>query len=483
MENENLDFSQIKQKAIHGAISLTMRRIIIYVIRAAIINIILPRYLSPSIIGTFNLANTIIGFFGFFADIGLGASIIQKKDLKEEDVRTTFVIQEICVAVIVLLLLITAPFIASFYRLDTGGDVLIRALAISFLFVSLKSIPSVLLERNLNFKPIAIVDVLESAVFSVGVLVLALQGFGLFSYAAAQVASSLIGMVVLYNLSPWRIKIAYSKESAKELLHYGLPFQANAILALLKDRLVVLVVGRIITPTEIGYVTQAQAWAFIPLEVMNIIIRVTFPAYARLQHDRVVLARAIERSLYIMGLFLYPAIAGIVALMPLLISIVGKNKWGVTIPLIYLFSITTFWASISTTFTNVFNAVGEVKLTFRLMIMWTALEWLLTPLLVIEFGYLGVGISSAIISFSSILTIYLMRQIADIAIIKSIGKPILASIIMGSLLFYIARFVLTSKLALIPLIASGGLLYFGIMFAIDRKRLLSETKEILHAIR
>lgn len=484
MNETQLDYSQIKQKAIHGAISLTFRRVVLLAITLVVINFLLPRYLPPSIIGTFNLATAIVGFFSFFSDIGLAASIIQKKEeITQEELATTFFIQQALVTIIAAMLFIAAPFIANFYKLDPGGDYLIRALAVSFFLISFKVIPSVLFERNLNFKPLVLVEILENVVF-VGLLVpLVFLGYGLFSYAIAQVVRSIVGVLVMYNISPWRVSFTYSLASVRQLLRFGIPYQANSLLALLKDRLIVLVIGKMITKSEVGFITLAQSWAFIPLEVMNIIIRVTFPAYAKLQTDRGALGAAVERSLYVMGLFLYPAVFGILALATNLVEIIGREKWQSILPLVYLYSFSTLWASVSTTFTNVFNAVGEIKITLKLMIMWTILTWALTPLLVWQFGYLGVGLASTIISFSSIATIYLMRQITKIDLLHSIGKPLVAAIIMAALILPLARIFLTTKIAILPLIIIGGAIYVLIMFTWDRKRIIFEVKEILAAIR
>lgn len=484
MTEANVDYTQIKQKAIHGAISLTFRRVVLLTITLVVINFLLPRYLPPSVIGTFNLAMAIVGFFSFFSDIGLAASIIQKKDdITEDELATTFAIQQTLVTIIALVIFLFAPFIANFYNLDSGGDYLVRALAVSFFLTSFKVIPSVLFERDLNFKPLVIVEILENLIF-VGLLVpLVLMGYGLFSYAVAQVVRSIAGVIVMYNITPWKMRFKYSLQEVKPLLQFGIPYQTNALLALLKDRLVVLLIGKMITKSEMGFVTLAQSWAFIPLEIMNIIIRVTFPAYAKLQRDRQALGVAVERSLYVMGLFLYPAMFGILALATNLVEIIGRDKWGSIIPLVYLYSFSTLWASISTTFTNVFNAVGEIKITLKLMIMWTLLTWALTPVLVWQFDYLGVGIASAIISFSSIVTIYLMRQIAKIDLLYSIGKPLAAAAIMGITLLPLARIFLTTKVAILPLILLGGLIYAFIMLLIDRKRIVFEIKEIINAIR
>lgn len=483
MERSNVDFSTIKTKAIHGAISITFSRILLLAINFSVINFLLLRVLPPSAIGTLNLATAVLGFFSFFSDIGLGASIIQKREVSEHDLSTMFVVQETLVFILSTILFLAAPFIAAFYRFDIGGDWLVRSLAVSFFVVSFKSIPSVLLERTLEFRKLVIVEIVETLVKNAFLIGLVLLQFGLFSFAIGQVVSAVIGTLLLYNLSPWKIKVGYSKDALRELLRFGVPYQTNQVLAMLKDQLKPLVVGRMITPAQMGIVTVAQSWAFIPLQVMSIVIRVTFPAYARLQDDREMLGRAVERSLYVMGLVLYPALFGILALIPNLVEVVGRDKWGPTIPLVYLFSFATFWASISTTYTNVFNAVGQIRITFKLMVMWVVLEWLLTPMLVLSMGYVGVGMASAIISFSSIVTIIYMRNIAPIRLLNAIGKPLGAAIIMGIVLFPIARMLTTSKLSIIPLAIIGASIYGLIMLLADRERLLREVKEIVGAIR
>ena len=46
-------------------------------------------------------------------------------------------------------------------------------------------------------------------------------------------------------------------------------------------------------------------------------------------------------------------------------------------------------ASVTTPITNAFNAIGRIKLTTKLMLMWTALTWIFYPLLSLRYGYLG----------------------------------------------------------------------------------------------
>src|SRR3989344_8237305 len=104
-----MDIVSINKKIISGFFTLTFRRAILYAIRFITINLVLARILDPATIGIFNIANAILSLFSYFSDIGLGAAIIQKKNITDEDLKTTFTIQETLALIIVVIIFFSAP--------------------------------------------------------------------------------------------------------------------------------------------------------------------------------------------------------------------------------------------------------------------------------------------------------------------------------------------------------------------------------------
>lgn len=475
------EFQVITKKAIRGAFSLTFRRIFLLVVNFITLNIILAKILPVSTLGVFIIANSILAFFTFFSDIGLAAALIRKKTLEKNDLETTFTIQEILAGLITLIVFIAAPLFVSIYKLDEGSTGLIRALAIGFLLTSFKVIPSVLLERDLNFGKLVWVEVIETFSFNLLLIVLTMFDFGLLAFTYSVLVRSSLGLMVIYIIAPWRLSFGFSKLSAKELLSFGVPFQLNSMLALLKDRLVPLVIAGIVGPVGVGFIGQGQRIAFLPLEVMNIATRVAFPTFSRLQGKKNSLKVILEQSLFITGFFLYPMAFGILAISPSLMKFLG-SKWEGALPLIYLFSITTFWATLSTSLTNFLNAIGKISITLKLMIMWTVLEWILAPLFTLKFGYIGMGISSAIISFTSIIPIIIVKREISIDIAKNIWQPLVASIVMASLIFPLT-WVLEHKLPTIMImILTGGVIYLLLMSVFAKNKLSIILREVKYAV-
>lgn len=469
-----MDIKSLNKKLIFGFLTLSFRKAILLAISFVTINLVLARILPVDIIGIFNIANSILAFFSYFSDIGLAAALIQKKDITSKDLKTTFTIQEVLALTISVLLLILAPNLAQFYNLSDSGVFLIRALAVGFFLTSLKVIPSVLLERELNFGKLVWVEVVETLVFNGTLIILVYQSFGVASFSIAVLLRSIIGAGLINILSPWHFSLGIERQAVKTLLSFGVPFQAYSILALLKDRLVPLVVARIIGASGVGLITWAQSITFLSLEVMNIISRILFPAFSRLQNDKENLQKTLEKSLFFTSLLFYPLLFGLLAIAPYLIEYVVSEKWRSALPLIYLFGIGAFWANLSSPFTNFLNAIGKVKTTLKLMVMWTALEWILTPILTIQFGFIGVGIASAVISITSIIPIFIIKKIVNIKILKNINVGLTSAVFMFVFASAWSYYFVTDFVSLIAAILFSALVYFGLIYIFAKDKIRSE---------
>lgn len=474
-----LSLTELKSRVVMAFLSLTVRQILLRAISFVSINIILARILPVETLGVFNIATAIITFFAYFSDVGLAASLIQKKEqVTQKDINTTFTIQLFIVGILSLIIILTASTVGHFYHLDESGVWLIRILGVGFILSSLKVIPSVLTERKLKFEPLVTVEVVETVIFNGVLIYLASLGANLWSFSAAALFRGIAGVVLIYLLAPVRVGFQINLQSAKKLLSFGIPFQLNNLLALLKDRLVPLVIAKMIGPVGVGFVTWSQSIAFLPLEIMGMIIRISFPAFSRLQQDKETLSKAVEKSLYLTAMLVYPMIFGIGAILPSVVSFVVSSKWQGAVPSFYLFAISALWATVSTTFTNTLNAIGEVKKTLKLMVMWTVLTWVLTPLAVYYFGFLGVALSSFLISFTSAVTIILVKRILVVRVFKALWLSLLASVLMSSVVFILANFFVRGKFSLILVILFGITFYILLISKLTRNQLWQEIKSL-----
>lgn len=473
---EEIDIAVITKRSIHGVFALVSRTFLIQIIGFAV-NFFLYIFLSPAVIGVYFVVSAVIAFLQYFSDIGLAGALIQKKEaLTDEDLRTTFTIQQSLVVSICVLALLISPFISKFYKLDNDGIVLFQALVISFFLSSLKTIPSIILERDLRFEKLVVPQIVETFFFNIVVLICAIKGFGVASFSFAVVARGVSGLIAMYIISPWKIRLGYSNLVAKKLLSFGIPFQANSLLALIKDDALIAYVGKVLPIAQVGYIGFAQKWAFTPLRlIMDNVIRITFPSFSRLQHDETYLGKAVEKSLFILSFLIFPAIMGMIVLFPYFLSLVPKyQKWEPAYLSLSFFGINAVISSISTPLTNALNAIGKIKISLYFMLFWTIITWILTPLFILWYGFNGFALASAVIAASVVFVVYVSKKFINFSLVKTTLFPLISTIIMGIAVYFSAKFLATNLIGFVCEIILGGIIYFAAMYFLAKKQLLAD---------
>lgn len=467
-----IELETVKERSVKGIVALTTRTFFLQAVNFVGI-FLLTIYLSPSVFGVFYVVSAIISFFTYFSDIGLAAALIQKKEtLTDSDLKTTFTVQQTLIISIVIFVYLLSGRIAKFYNLDDSSLLLLQVLAFSLFLTSLKTIPSVLLERKLEFQKLIIPQLAETIVFNAVAVVLAKAGRGVESFTYAVLARSIVGLVLMYIISPWKIGFDFSKKTLGKLLSFGLPYQINTFMALVKDDLMTIFLGKVIGPAGLGFVGWSKKWAEAPLRFfMDNVIKITFPAFSRLQGNPEKLKKAVEISFFAISSLVFPALAGLSLLAPSLVSVIPKYaKWEPALTSLYLFGISSLWAALSTPLTNLLNAVGRIKTTFKLMIMWTALTWGLTPLLAIKIGFLGVALSQALIGFTGVIVIYIVKKIIDIDVVGSLKGSVISTLVMSLTTIMLVELLPKDLPAVLFIILIAVTVYFFVLSWVEREK-------------
>lgn len=431
---EEIDIATIKNKSLKGIFALTSRTFILQLVAFGA-TFLLTIFLNPATFGIFFVVSAIISFLSYFSDIGLAAALIQKKErLTQDDLATTFTIQQILVLPISIIAYILAPSVGNFYHLDPSGIVLFRALVVSFFISSLKTIPSVILERDLNFNKLVIPQIAETVGFYAVAVFLAWKGLGVTSFTWAVLTRAFLGLIIMYGISPWKIQLGISKDAAKRLLKFGIPFQMNSFLALLKDDLMTVFLGKILPFSQVGYIGWAKKWAEVPLRlIMDSVIRVTFPTFSRLQHSKKLLGSALDKTLFGLSVAMVPISVGLLFFVEPAVQLIPKyGKWEPALPSFYFFVIAALVAGFSTPLTNALNAVGKIKITMIFMVIWTIGTWILTITFIRFFGFNGFALALLLLSLTIFPVVSISKGIADFSILKQIQMPFLAGFVQAA---------------------------------------------------
>lgn len=475
----------IKQRAVRGVVVLTGRGFILNAISALSLTL-LWAFLDQDELGVFAVAQAAVAFLSLFPDLGLGAALIQKKgEPSEHDLKTAFTVQQVFVLMALTVFILAAPWLAARAQLAQEGRILMYAFALSFFISSFRSIPTILLERKLEFVKYSIPTILDTLAYNLLLVFLAWRGFGITSFTYAVVARSIVGTVVIYMLMPWKPAIAFSKKSFVGLLRFGVPYQINNFISVIKDSGITLFLSGVVQTSGVGILDTSQRMINLPFRFfMDQVTKVAFPTFSRLQDDQKNLVQSVNRTLFFVSLLTFPVIAGLVISSPLLFSVIPQyQKWLVAVPLLPFLAINAYFATVSNPLYNLLYAIGKVRQTMYLMIMWATLTWLFVPPLALRFGIQGVAIALSLVGASSIVTIVMARKYVPFSLWHSFGKPLLSAIVMTIILLMTRPFLPNDVSGLGILIIIGASTYSAAILALVGVSLIQDAKKFIEAFR
>ena len=447
---------------------------------------VLSIYLSAETFGVFTVVAATAAFLGYFSDIGLAAALIQKKDtVSQKDLATTFTIQQLLVIALVAITLTSSSWIGSMREFSTQGVWLFRALVVAFFLSSLKTIPSVLLERELRFRELAIPQILEVISFNAVIIVFAIAGWGMEMFTIAVVVRGIIGLTAIYIIRPWMPSISIYKDSARKLISFGIPFQINSILALFKDQLFVMFLPVILPIGQVGYIGWAKKWAEFPLRlIMDNVIKVTFPTYSRLQSYPEKLTKGINKTTFVLMLTLIPMSVGMLFIVEPLVHLIPRyEKWEPALVSFYLFVGASLIAGISTPLTNALNAIGKINITLKFMVFWTLFTWIVAPLLVFIIGFDAIAATSALMSLAVIAVIIVARRYMTFNFLSQIIPPLVCSGVMAVVLYATKGILTDSFIALGMYMILGAAVYGVSLMLFFQKQVKSEISYIIRIVK
>lgn len=478
---EEFDVATITKRSIHGVFALISRTFILNVLSLGA-SLLIFTLLTPQEVGVYVAVMAMQRVISFFSDIGLGAALVQKRDgITQEDTTTIFTFQLLITFYLFLTVLLFRTIISSFFLLNESAERLLIILIFTIFLSSFKTIPSILLERSIDFKKHVIPQIVESLVFNILLVILLLYNYKLDSFSIAFLVSAIVGIPIYYYVCPWKIGIGIDRDSLKHF-RYGVQFQAKNILGTVKDDLLIVFLARALTFTELSYIGFAQRFAFFAYRyIVDSVTKVTFSTYARLQHKPELLRNALEKTLFFVSSIMFPALFGLVITASYIVQFFPRwhNKWEPALLSLTFFVLNAVIASLSGVMVTLLDATGRVKTTLKLMIMWTMLTWILTPMSIYFFGYNGVAVASFIVGITIFLTVHLVKQIVNFDFFRSIYKPFIVSIIMGISVYFGAIYIVKDFLTLFVLILFGASVYAVGMYILARAEFEDALKRVL----
>ena len=411
--------------------------------------ILLAHLLTPREFGLAGMALVFTGFAGIFTDLALGAALIQRPMIDEADRSTAFWTSLFAGLVLTTAGVVSAPLVGRFFS-TPGVAPLFAASSTLFLLSSLSVTQAALMTREMNFRSLeirAMVGVLAGVCVAVP---LAFAGAGAWTIVGQNVCAATVSVVLLWRLSPWRPRLAYSAPSLRKLGSFGTKTLVSQFLGYLNLYMDNLLVGRYLGARALGAYAVAYNVMFVPVgRLSEPVQQVLFAAFAKLQDQPVRLARAWLRANQVVAAINVPAFLGMAVVAPDFVPVVLGHKWHAAVPVLQLLSLAGAADTFHTLNWSTVQATGRAGVMLRLRLI-------TTPLTVAAFA---TGLRWGIVGVAGLFALarLIVLILSTVVTCRVLGCPILSAVRASALVAILALAMALVAYAARVALVDGGL--------------------------
>ena len=338
------------------------------------VTVILARLLSPKEYGLLGMVLVFTGFASNVADMGLGASIIQRSTLSERHLNSVFWLNVATGIVLTGVFALAAPLVARFYG-EPQLHMLTASIAFNFFFGSLNVVQNALLDKALNFRTKFWIETVSSLASGIVALALAFTGAGVWSLVGQALTLTVVRVLMMWTQSSWRPAMSFDFSAIRELMHFGghlMGFGAVIYWSMNVDK---LVIGRWIGSSALGIYSLADKLMRLPLvNVSDVTTSVMFPALSAIQDEVEAVRRAYLRGSRMIALITFPMMIALGVLAEPAILVVYGSKWRESIVILQLLCFAGVAQSMYNTAGWIYLSQGRTDILFRLGIYSTAVR-------------------------------------------------------------------------------------------------------------
>ncbi|MFN7119867.1 MAG: lipopolysaccharide biosynthesis protein, partial [Saprospiraceae bacterium] len=427
--------------------------------------IVLARLLSPEEYGLVGMLTIFMAVADTFISTGFGEALIRKTDPSKADYSTVFWLNIGTGFAFYLLFYLLAPSISAFFGEPLLQDILV-VLSLSIIINAFGLVPRVPLIKKLDFKSFTKVSITATTLSGIVAIVLAINGFGVWSLVWRNIINSLITTIFIYLLSKPQFSLQFSRQSFNEFFGFGSNLLFSRLLNEVYNNMYYLVIGKFFSARELGLYTRANGYKDLPSKTLNNVIQgVSYPILAGIKDDDVRLKKAYRRliqgTMYLTFVLMFSLSA---AAPNFIIGLIGE-KWADVIPYLQLLCFVGIFYPLNYLNLNMMVVKGRTDLRLRLEII---RKLIAVPVIFIGI-YFGIKIMLVAMIFMSFIDYYLTasgsgrlihytfkEQVADI-------YPSFLLALSVSVIVYLVGLILTTVPPLFTLIIQSSV---GFIFAV-----------------
>lgn len=441
----------IRNQTIYGLKWSALERISVQGIQF-LIGVILARLLPPSDFGVIAMLTIFLAISQTIIDGGFSNALIRKVDRSEADYSTVFIFNIIIGVLLCLIVVWAAPYIAAFYEMPQLSSVM-KVLALTLLFNSFSVVFYAILTINIDFRSIAIANFVSAIISGVIGIVMAYQGWGVWSLVFQSVSRSVINALLVAVLAKWRPKFFFSRVSFVEMFSYGSKILISSLINTVYANLTPMIIGKFYTSKDLGYYDRGRQFGVLPINyIVQTYERVTFPIMSQLQNDDTRLIDAYRKYIKSASLIMFIVVMLIIALAKPIILLILSAKWVEAIIYLQLFCVAEMFNHVTRLNLVLLQVKGRSDLFLRLEVIKKAIS-LSMLLCAAPFGIIPICISQILYSqIAMYINTYYTKKLFGLSYlmqVKDFSKYLIFAVVACAPAYLMVVFDIPSLLSII----------------------------------
>jgi len=339
--------------------------VVVLQISRSVTAIILARLLTPVDYGLAGMVLVISTLVYVFADLGMGAALVQRKELTEHDRSTVFWFTAASGAFFTLVGIAVSGWVADFYGEPKVAG-LFAAFSLCFFISALSSTHAALLTREMSFRTLELRQMISYAVGAVVGIFLAWRGEGAWALIGQQIAIAIAATLVLVVASPWHPRLLFSRDSLRSMGSFGGNVFGARMLFYANRNTDNVLIGRFIGPAGLGAYSLGYNVMLMPFnQIAAPIQEVLLPAFARWQDEPKRIAGIWLRANRLVAAISIPSLLGLIVVTPEFVHAILGDRWHSAIPVIRILCWVGLLQSLQRMNGNILQARERPGLLFR----------------------------------------------------------------------------------------------------------------------
>lgn len=418
---------------------------------------VMARLLAPADFGLMAMAGVVLSFGNYFARMGIGSALVQKDTLVRAEVHAAFLLSVGFSLLTAVATWAGAPAVAALFD-EPAVVPLVRVLALSFVLTGLSISAYHLLLRNLDFRAVAVADVL-SYVLGYGVvgIGMAYAGYGVWSLVGAVLGMRLVLATAAHAMTRHGLSLASEWEHYRPLFSFGSRVSVVSFFEYLGATLDTLVVGRWMGAASLGFYTRGQMLVRMPMtQLTSSLSRVLLSSFSRVQSEVGRLRKAFLTTIELVGAALVPTCVGLAVCAEEAVLLMLGPQWTEAVPVLQILAFATalelfiHFCGVTCEATATLNVKVVIQLVFVALL--GALFVALRPLGLAGFA-LAVLAAQAVRYGAYLVVVKRLLVIRPRKLLRAHLPALVNSVMIGGALYGLAGAV---RAAALPVVVSFG---------------------------